>query len=149
MSTTVAHLQRCMLKVSPNLSPLISQNSVKIDNLANSPSRLDSIPWWRSRASIAGSVMISLVVPHACVCIRASSLVLGLLKSRGLLIMHGLLSVKFNCAIPVIILYTLWFLCYVRAVFRGWFFLCCNFSEINKVQLHEQSPIYMTLPVRI
>jgi hypothetical protein len=31
--------------------------------------------------------------------------------------MHGLLSVKFSGAIPVIIIYTLWFLCYVRVLF--------------------------------
>jgi hypothetical protein len=47
--------------------------------------------------------------------------------------MHGLLTVKFNWKISVIIIYTLWFLCYVCVVFgRGLVSLCCKISEINK-----------------
>jgi hypothetical protein len=37
--------------------------------------------------------------------------------------MHGLFSVKFSWTTPVIIVYTLRFLCYVRVMFKGWLWL--------------------------
>jgi hypothetical protein len=76
--------------------------------------------------------------------------------------MHGLFSVKFSSAIPVIIIYTLWFLCYVHGLLsvifswaisaiiiytlwpvcyvcvccrEGLVSLCCDFFEINKASV--------------